>query len=140
MSTYDIGLFHDLQYLAAFGDKGEAVTGPAKVAQKFSSAFLTEAGSVPYKPTYGTEFVTQLNAGSIRTDLDVTVYFIQAAADAVYYLNAQLTGDEPSNEVIQSVVLDHFELVQPDLKLYVTLLTQDGTSQTLILPVQSIGV
>ena len=138
--TYDLGLYLDMMVITSFGTEGEAVTGPEKAAQRLSSILLTERGSVPYDSDYGTLFVTNLNAGRIRTDFDVSVYFNQAASDAVYYLTSLLTGNEPSNEVIKSVTLDHFELNPPNLQLYVIMLTTDGVSRELVLPVKSLEV
>ena len=140
MSTYDISLFILNKALAGFGDSGEAITGPEKVAQRFSAALLTEVGSVPYNPDYGTTFVTNLKGGVIRTDADVTMYFNQAASDALRYLTSVLTGKEPSNEVIQSVTLQRFELDPPNLQLHVIMLTADGVSRELVLPVKSLEV
>ena len=139
-ATYDLGLFIVDQVLAGFGTSGEAVTGPEKAAQRFTSILLTERGSVTYNPDYGTTFVTSLRSGNIRTELDVTMYFNQAASDAIYYLTSLLTGTEPDDEVIQSVTLDHFELNPPDLQLSVIMLTRDGVSREIILPVKSLEV
>lgn len=139
MITYDLSLLLADQMLAGFGDVGEAVSGPEKAAQRFASAFLTIKGSKPYDTTYGTTFITAARNGAIRTELDVTVYFNQAAADVMYYLNQQLTGNEPNDEVVASVTLDHFELNQPYLKLYVNMLTNDGITRQLVMPVSALG-
>ena len=139
MSTYDLGLFIDDQVLAGFGTEGEAVTGPEKAAQRLTAILMTEKGSQKYDMAYGTDFMKYMRMGVLRTELDVNMYFNQAATDALYYLNSILTGNEPADEVIESVTLDHFELNAPDLQLYIIMLTKDGVSRELVMPVTVLG-
>jgi len=136
VSTFDLSLFIADQVLGGIGSPGEAVTGPEKAAQRFSSILLTEKGSKEYDPSYGTDFIKYVRGGAIRTELDVNMYFNQAAMDALYYMNSQLTGTEADDEVIMSITLDHFELNPPELNLYIIMLTRDGVSRELVLPVK----
>lgn len=138
-TTYDLGLFGGTQVLAGFSNSS-GVTGPEKVSQRLATVLLTEKGTVPYDLDLGTEFITNLRAGNLRTELDVVMYFNQAAADAMMYMTSVLTGTEPSSEVIESITLDHFELNLPNLQLYINMLTKDGLSRTIVLPVSSLEV
>ena len=140
MSTYDLSLYKNGQALQAIGPVGKAVTGPAKASQKFTSAFMTQTSTQTYKPEYGCDFITEYEQGNIRTDSDVTLYFNQAASDVLYYMDRQLTGDEPDDEVIIAASLDHFELDEPDLFLYIILTTKDGQQREIVLPVSSVEV
>jgi hypothetical protein len=136
---YDINcLGEDNRILARF--TSTALTGPLKLCQVFSAAFLTEKGSCPYAPDYGSAFMMTLKAGLIRTDPDVAAYFNQAATEVLYYLNQQDDQAElPDNERISEVLLDNFILEPPLLKLYITITTVSGERQSFELPVSVIG-
>ena len=140
MTTYDLSLYDQNMALSAILPAGVAVTGPLKASQRFANAFLTERGTYVYDTTYGAEFITLLNHDLIRTDFDVVMYFNEAVGDILYYFNNKLTGDEPDNEVIDSVTLDNFELYPPELMLNITVTTRDGTSREITIPVRSVEV
>jgi hypothetical protein len=138
MANFDLGLFTPAgQYVVQLGPEGQAVTGPLKTGQRFASAFLTEQGSIQYKPTYGTEFLYYLRYSIIRTDADVVLYFNQAVTQALETVNAVETEDNPlpDDEIITDVELERFELAQPELFLYVILTMRSGDSVTIVLPV-----
>ena len=137
---YDWSLYEGDIALITIGTTGELVVGPAKIAQEFTSAFLTELGSNVYYPDYGTEFMTYLRNGLIRTDQEVLTYFNAASAAAVYTLASKVTDATPDDEILESARLDHFELEPPYLFLYVTLLTRAGLSRSIVLPVSDTEV
>jgi len=137
-TTYDIGLFEGNVALSGFGNITYAVTGPLKVSQKFALAFLMEVGTQEYELDFGTEFITVLKNGIVRTEMDVTTYFNEAADAVLQYMATQLTGDEPDDEVLVSAVLSNFTLDPPGLRLEVLLTTRDGTSRTIVLPTKNV--
>lgn len=56
------------------------------VCQLFILALLTRRGSVPMDPDYGTDFVTQLWGGAIRTGAQLKAAFDFAVLDVSQYL------------------------------------------------------
>ena len=140
VDTYDWGLYAGDIALSTVGTTGESVIGPVKVAQMFTSAFLTELGTNTYYPDYGTDFMTYLRNGLIRTDQEVVTYFNAGAAAALFYLGSTVTDDTPDDEILESARLDHFELEPPYLFLYVTLLTRAGIARDIVLPVSATEV
>jgi hypothetical protein len=139
MSTYDIGLYDGAKALYRLSPC-QAATGAVKICQKFSSAFMTELGTVTYDPGYGSSFLIWLRNGAIRTDLDVVSYFNQSVSEVLNYLRSYETESTPDDERINTVVLDHFELNPPVLLLYVVLTTAAGNSVSIQLPVTSLQV
>ena len=139
MSSYASSLYSDdNRLLAALGPEGKSLTGSLKAAQQFASLFLTEIGSVTYNPDYGTEFMYYMRFGVIRTDLDVVMYFNQATAAIIDYLNGvhDVPGDDtPDDEIITNIQLDNFTLEPPVLLLYVTLTMKSGDTTQVVLPV-----
>lgn len=138
--SYDLALFNNSGVLSGVNDASitSLVTGTAKVGQVFTTLLMTELGSNALDTECGCDFMTQLNSGAIRTDLDLTSAFNQSASDIVAYLDSLLTGSEPDDEVIVSVDLTNFELVPPYVALYITIWTRAGSSRIISLPITSI--
>ena len=139
MSTYDLSLYAGNKSSVAIGNVGRVVTGVLKASQRFSDAFLTEKGTSYYDSAYGSDFLTYMRLGTIRTDFDVVSYFNQAAADVVAYLKGTQPVDALDDEVIASVSLDHFELDLPTLVLYALITTLSGNSRVITLPANTTG-
>jgi len=139
MSKYDLSLYTaEDRLVAALGPRGAQLTGPLKAAQQFASLFLTEQGSVTYKPDYGTEFMYYMRFGLIRTDLDVVLYFNQSTALVLDYINGvhdDANDTTPDDEIIINIHLDNFTLEPPVLLLYVTLTMRSGATTKVVLPV-----
>lgn len=139
MSNYDLGLYSTSQrLLSQLGQEGAAIIGPLKAAQQFASLFLTEQGSVTYKPNYGTDFIYYFRFSIIRTDGDVIMYFNQASADVIDYLNGihdTYTDTTPDDELITNIELENFTLESQQLLLYVTLTMKSGDVTSVVLPI-----
>jgi hypothetical protein len=114
---------------------GQVVTGPQKAAQRFILLFMTEVGSVFGQPTFGTEFMSALHTGQIRTDVDVELYFMSAAADVLAFYRGLPEGSVPDDELITAINLTEFALSPGYLLLRVALTTAAGTSREVLLPV-----
>lgn len=136
--TTDLSLYAGNRALVSAGLSGALLEGPFKTAQRFANAFITEKGTAAYDTDYGSEFMTYVKLGLIRTDFDVVAYFNQTSADVVRYIKSQETAATPSNEAIDKVTLDHFELELPSLLLYATISTLDGTTAEVVLPISTV--
>ena len=68
------------QSLFGTTDGGEVCTGAQKLAQRWALEFLTIKGSMPYfMSTRGSDFLTWVRQGRLRTEFDVRAYFNFAA-------------------------------------------------------------
>jgi hypothetical protein len=124
--------------LALFGDDGRShvTTGIQKVAQRFVLGLLTEKGSQFHDPSYGTYFLRELKLGGSNNNARFQLVFNNASVDILSQQNVRLTGDEPDDEVLASVVLQSFSFPTPDkLMMTVKLLSRAGESRVVRLPV-----
>ena len=68
------------QSIFSTGNSGQICTGVQKLAQRWALEFLTIRGSMPFHMSErGSDFMTWLRHGRIRTEFDVTSYFNFAA-------------------------------------------------------------
>ena len=90
---------------------GEAVTGIYRLSQYVAAMFLTEIGSDPFDPEYGTEFITAARSGILRSDPDVSLYFNLAASSIMrYFKGTQDMAALRPDEVLRDLVLESFSL------------------------------
>jgi hypothetical protein len=142
--TYDVSAFRGQAVMgdrllsqSIFGpdNRGEVITGSLKVAQWFIVEFMTVRGSVAYDKTRGTNFISSLISGRIRTETDAFVAFGFAVGQIAVAAILNEPATAPDDERFAGAALTH-AVVQPGvLKLYVTLTTKAGTARPLILPV-----
>lgn len=111
-SIFD-GIVHDTGINAVrlgFGTSGGmSVSGIQDLVQYVTAALLTEKGSDPYDPQYGTEFITAARTGAIRSDPDVALYFNLAASSVLRYFrkNQDVAVLRP-DEVLRNIELVDF--------------------------------
>ena len=123
-----------------FGDVGgEITTGIQKLAQMFTTLFLTETGSIPSQPNRGTGFVTAVRFGRIKDEQSVQAEF-SLAAEAVrsqLALAEEEAVNVPADESLSSSILANYTLDKNsgNLILYVDITSNAGTSKTIYLPV-----
>lgn len=139
MSTYDMDLMSGGKLLEAIDGSGEVVTGPLKLSQKFGAMFLTKSGSVLGDPDYGTNFMIALDHGELRTDIDVVAAFNEAVTTIMMYWGRTTSAGTPSDEILATATLEHYELAPPGLLMYIKLITAAGLVYRLSLPVTAMG-
>jgi len=118
--------------LSFFG--GEITSGPLATAQKVLIALLTERGSVPSSPDYGTLFLQKLLSGQIPNRTILRQEFAIAAYAVIGYFR-RVEGDLPDDEKIADITLDSFNLVGDDVYLRIRVTTNALENRTIILPV-----
>jgi len=128
----------DAQIDTGFGSAGEMITGIEKLMQSFLSLFLTRIGTVPSRPTLGSDFVTAMQQGRILDDGDVIGEFSLAVEGvrSVLALEAELYS-LPDDETFKAAVLEGFELDRTGSKLTLRIRIESaaGISRTVYLPV-----
>lgn len=122
--------------LAKDGEGGLITTGIQKLAQRFMLEFLTELGSIPYDTGRGTQFMTQLRLGRIRTTIEAESQFFLAADRARLNLVLEET-DEPDDEKFDSVTLNNLVIAGDKLTLNITVTSVAGETRQVILPLRT---
>lgn len=122
-----------------WGDAGEMCTGVQKVAQTWTSLFLTDLGSIPHDLTRGSSFLPAIRMGRIQVDEDVEAEF-NLAADRVSRTmdqDAADVGNLPDDERLDEAILTYFSIDQVAATLYLTvnIRTIAGDDRTIFLPV-----
>lgn len=121
--------------LAAAGEGGQVCTGMQKLMQRFLRTFFKETGSDIFRPTDGTEFMTRLNRGELRNQVDVLVAFAEAQLDCKRLLKAEETDADPDDERYASAAIESLAVAPGSVKLYIRLTSRAGDSRKVILPV-----
>ena len=125
----------------AFGDTGYVVAGIMKLIQQFTVRFLTQLDSAPQNLDFGTEFMTDLRAGYIRTEADVLASYSAAVANVktqlrtVYEERESRNETIPDDEKLSDAELISYEITPGSLFLRVEITSQEGTSRETVLPV-----
>jgi len=113
---------------------GTVITGPEKLAQRFIVELMTEKGSLPYRPTRGTTFITEAKTGQLATEADVFAAF-SAALDTVA---ANLTNEEsttdPDNERYASAEINQLTLSGDLLNVKIAVTSLAGISANITIP------
>jgi len=122
-----------------WGEAGEMCTGVQKVAQTWTSLFLTDLGSIPHDLPRGSSFLPAIRMGRIQVDEDVEAEF-NLAADRVSRTmdqDAADVGTLPDDERLDEAILVDFRIDQAASKLYliVNVRTIAGDARTIFLPV-----
>lgn len=122
-----------------WGEAGEMCTGVQKVAQTWTTLFMTDIGSIPLDLTRGSSFMPAVRAGRIQIDEDVEAEFNLAAAKVSRTMDqdAADVGNLPDDERLGEAVLVTFDINQAlsRLSLRVNIRTIAGDDRTILLPV-----
>lgn len=145
--VYDVMAFQDVKRfgdapltMALFDAKtgGTIGTGSQKLAQRWILEFLTEVGSMPGLPNRGTEFMTRVRQGRIRTYNDVSSNFIFSELSARLNLQQEEADDWPLEERISSAELVSVEFAPGYANLKVELISLAGDARQVILPIATL--
>jgi len=124
-----------VQALATPETGGTICTGIEKLVQWFLIEFLTETGTMTYAPTRGTNFMTDVNNGSLQTEQDVFMAFSSAVGQIQATLQRIQKTTDPPDEIFADAVLTNLALTGNAIILYITITSKAGTSRTPILPI-----
>jgi hypothetical protein len=116
---------------------GMLCTGIQKLAQRFVLELLTEAGSMPYLPGRGTQFMIQFFQGQLRTESDVFMAFSTAVMDLELTLTSEDLPTDPPDECYASAVLDSVVITNGTIILHVILTSLAGTTREVIMPIST---
>lgn len=137
--TTDISIFHDILRSGQAKVRvdllgNEICTGVQKLAQQVFLIFLTELGSDPYDTNKGTEFVSRLRRGFIRTENDVLSEFGAASDLVLAQIQANTPASAPADEQLFSLELQTYTITDSNIMLQIKITTQAATSRAIILP------
>lgn len=119
------------------GQSGALTTGIQKLVQRFLLELLTEKGSLQYTPGRGTVFMTQLRLGYIRTTAQLIALFNTVELDIRNSLRLEENFEkDPADERFKQAELISASLSGDRAYLNIKVLSQAGTSRTVIYPLR----
>jgi hypothetical protein len=126
--------------LTLFDDAGTSAicVGAQKLAQRWLLEFLTELGSMPGLPTRGTDFMTRVRTGRLRTQLDMTAAFNFAAYAARINLNQEEDDTWPADERLADAKLLSVAFLPGYANMKIAIYSRAGTSRSIILPITTL--
>jgi len=113
-------------------DSGSVIAGPYKVAQKFFKFLMTEQGSVPSEPTYGTKFISNLFRGQIHTALALSFAFYAEKDDILNYIKSSVP-EPTSDEALLDVQLEGLTVTLDSAIMSLRFLFKD--SSVILMPI-----
>ena len=119
-------------------NSGLICIGVQKLAQRWLLEFLTETGSMAGLPTRGTNFMTLVRQGRLRTTAAITAQFHFAAHVARLTLSAEEDDTWPDDERIAEVKLQSVAFLPGYAKLYVLVASRAGDTREIIMPVSTL--
>ncbi len=117
---------------------GLAVTGVRKLAQRFITRLLTSKGSIKFDADFGSEFMSALRSGQLRTDYDVKAIFSAAAADVETQLRVEETATMPEDEQYKSAELVSVSIGSAGARILVEIISQAENNYKIIVPIKGI--
>ena len=121
----------------AFGKHGQFCAGLQKIIQKYAIILLTNIGSQPNYPSFGTNFLARIQGGISPVDnLRAAQIFNLASYSAVNTLKAyQATRDDiPDDERIVSATLTSIVLYNSSASFDVSISTEAGSIMNFLIP------
>lgn len=124
--------------LLSSNQPGQICVGIQKLTQRWLLEFLTETGSMPGMPTRGTNFMTLVGRGRLRTEAAL----ISAFNFAAYTARTNMTKDEdttwPNDERIGKAELYSMTFTPGAVDIGIVIVSRAGTDRAIILPVQTL--
>jgi len=124
--------------LASPGQESQITTGPQKLAQRWLLEFLTETGSMPGLPTRGTNFMTLVRQGRLRSSPALLAAFNFAAYTARVNLGKEEDNTWPNDERIGSVTVLSIAYLPGYAQIKCSIASRAGTTRSIILPVPTL--
>lgn len=143
--TKDISIFQSPDALISgtqdiapsFGGRAKFCSGVQKLIQRYGIILLSNLGSQPNYPEFGTAFISTITAGISPVDkLAAVQIFSLASYNTVLILrNYQAVHPElPSDECISRAELDNINLYSSYVAFDVKIYTEAGTSVKFLVP------
>jgi hypothetical protein len=117
---------------------GQIATGPQKLAQRWLLEFLTELGSMPGLPDRGTNFMTLVRQGRLRTEASIVAAFNFAAYDARVNLIKEEDDTWADDERISEATLQAIAFLPGYAQIKFVLSSRAGNARVIILPVDTL--
>lgn len=124
------------QSLVLPGQSGAVITGIQKLVQRFLIELLTEAASLNYQPLRGTQFITAIRAGVVRTSADLFSQYTLAELDVRQNLQAEESATDPKDERYSSAELLSASLFGDTATLRINVVSVAGESRKVIFPLR----
>lgn len=124
--------------LATPTNSGQIAVGPQKLVQRWLLEFLTELGSMPGLPNRGTNFMTLVRQGRLRTEAAILAAFNFAAYDARVNLVKEEDDTWADDERIGSADLISIAFLPGYAQIKFNLLSRAGAARVIILPVATL--
>lgn len=124
--------------LAKQGDSTYICVGIQKLTQRWLLEFLTELGSMPGLPARGTDFMTRVRQGRIRTEAALRAAFAFAEYDARINLQKEEEITWPDDERLAGVDLLAVAFLPGYANLRVGITSRAGAARDIILPVATL--
>jgi hypothetical protein len=141
LALYNINLLKETKLdleLVKSGKPGQIATGPQKLAQRWLLEFLTERGSMPGLPDRGTDFMTLVRQGQLRTEAAVLAAFQFAAYDARVNLIREENETWPNDERIGPVTVQSIAFLPGYAQIKFIIESRAGAARVIILPVSTL--
>lgn len=142
----DISVFSNVSTVSSipvtlgFGS-GSGVQGPEKAAQFFTMFIMTDAGSVQFDSTFGSDFIEAMLKGNIKDSSTLKLAFNTAVVDVLNYVRANFSSWPDDERLVKIELLDYsFDTENAKVTLRVGLTTAAGSTATVVLPMDKIAV
>lgn len=122
------------QALTPPGQSGAVSTGIVKLGQRFLLELLTERGSVLYRPSRGSTFLTEVRSQRIRTVTDLRAALSRGLLDVRRNLQGEDSDKYPLDEQYGGAVVDHVTLHNGYARIYISVRSRDANVKV-ILPI-----
>ena len=124
--------------LYAEDNQGRICTGIQKLAQRWALEFLTETGSMPYKPNRGCQFMTLARQGRFRSQVDVIAAFNDAVLAISRNLQLEEPADMPLDERFANAELLAVGVFVGYADLRVMIVSRAGDARAVVIPVATL--
>jgi hypothetical protein len=126
--------------LLLFANDGtsQICVGVQKLAQRWLLEFLTETGSMPGLPDRGTDFMTLVRTGRLRTSGAVIVAFNFAAYTARVNLNKEEDNTWPDDERLADAELLDISFLPGYANIKVAIYSRAGNNRTVVMPIATL--
>lgn len=118
--------------------EGQICVGVQKLAQRWLLEFLTERGSMPGLPNRGSDFMTLVRQGRLRTEAAIAAAFNFAAYDVRVALAKEEDATWPPDERINDATLLALAFLPSYANMRVEISSLAGTTRSIILPVTTL--
>lgn len=122
--------------LAEAGLSGAIVTGVQKVVQRVLTELLKERGSMTFRPSEGTNFLTEARIGAFQTQADVLGAFSRGISAVRQILAAEVAAGDPPDEIFVDAPVTSIVVSPGSAIIHFEVITQAGRDRKFIFPLR----